>query len=71
MALLSACVWCGQLTMHSASELPQCDRCSGREEERAAEAARWAGLSLEQKVEELKTVVDGLRSASRWDGRIG
>lgn len=71
MAILQTCA-CGKTFSTSAgSGRWQCDDCSGEAARVRAEAARWAALSLEEKVEELKGRVDGIAGRQSWDGWIG
>lgn len=74
MALLSPCVGCGKEVCHSASEMPMCDKCSGKEAALEAEAKRWAALTADEKLDELKAKVDDLMSRSSgfdWNRPIG
>lgn len=71
MALLSNCMRCGIQVCHSASDVPLCDECSGRNAAKRAEAERWKSLTVEQKLDELKARMDAVSEQSRWDGLIG
>jgi hypothetical protein len=71
MALLDKCMYCPKEVCHRASELPICDDCSGVNERKRAEILRWNGLSLEEKVEELRNRMEQLENRSDPYGLIG
>jgi hypothetical protein len=73
MALLEKCLYCDELCSVPASgdgvsSLPLCDVHSGRAAAKVAEAARWAALSVDAKLDELKRRVDELAASDseRW-----
>jgi hypothetical protein len=71
MALLSKCSMCDLLVAHRASEIPLCDEHSGKNAAKAAEAKRWAALTTEQKLDELKAKLDSLDKRARyWDYNV-
>lgn len=72
MALLSPCCRCGKEISHSASEIPLCDDCSGKNLAKANEKKRWDNLTIEQKLDELKNRLDQLDNIDVWsNNRIG
>ena len=72
MAILSYCLKCNSPFNHSASDgRSLCRDCDGTKERERAEAERWANLSVEAKLDELKARVDIISNQSPWDGRIG
>lgn len=72
MAILSTCAKCGGDFNHSASDGRYlCRKCDGTVEHEAKEAARWAALSVDEKLNELKKRLDSIAKAQSWDGRIG
>lgn len=71
MAILSECLGCGKEVFCRVNELPYCDKCSGNEAARQKEQQRWNALTVEEKLDELKTRVDGLTQQNQWDQRFG
>lgn len=48
-----------------------CPECDGTNALLRKEAERWAGLTPDQKCDELKKRLDEMHQRSQWDGRIG
>ena len=72
MAIISDCAQCGQSFWHSVSNPRHlCERCNGSIEKAAAEEARWCGLSVDEKLNELRQGLKNLTNYNRWDGRLG
>lgn len=71
MALLSTCTYCNKEVCHRAGELPVCDDRSGKTQAKLDEQKRWASLTVEQRLDELKARLDSLDERSHWDGLIG
>ena len=72
MAILSSCAGCGKLFGHMASDSRDlCEKCDGSAERAAAEEARWRGLSVDEKLNELRQGLKNLTNYHKWDGRIG
>jgi NMD protein affecting ribosome stability and mRNA decay len=64
MATTWTCPKCDQRTGGPAANYGStCDECNGTNARKRAEAERWAALTLEQKVEELKTRLDAMAPA--------
>lgn len=71
MAILRTCS-CGAEFNTSASTYEWlCPECDGTNAKKRAEAERWAALTPDQKIEELKARIEVLERRSQWDGRIG
>lgn len=72
MAIISQCGRCGMDFGHSASDARWlCRKCDGTAEREKAEADRWAALSVDEKLNELKRRLDDVADRQTWDGRIG
>ena len=66
MAVLSSCYKCGVAVSHRASEMPACDECSGKNQRKRDEAARWKALSVDEKLDELKARMDAIPLRELW-----
>ena len=66
MAIMSKCVMCDEMVSHSASGIPLCDEHSGRNAAIKAEHERWSKLTVSEKLDELKTQVDGLIELAKY-----
>ncbi len=65
MAVDWSCHGCGKNVTGSASRYgSMCEDCDGTTAARKAEVQRWASLTLEQKVEELKQRLDSMGPAA-------
>ena len=72
MAINLTCGRCGREFAASAQSARWlCDDCDGTTARRAAEEARWAGLTADQKADELRRLLLAHMRESQWDGRIG
>ena len=72
MAILSRCMNCKKDFGHSVNDGRYlCRECDGTKEHERAEAERWAALSVDEKLNELKERLDGVSRLQSWDGRIG
>ncbi len=58
MAIISQCLYCGKEVLHSASSMPLCEDHDGKRERKNLERDRWNRLTIEQKLDELKEMLD-------------
>ena len=64
--VLSSCYNCGTMIGHRASEAPVCDECSGKNQQKREEEARWKALSVDEKLDELKARLDAIPLRELW-----
>ena len=72
MAINMECPRCHNSFTTSASSCRYlCSDCDGTNAAIKAEEDRWAALSVDKKLDELRQMVLGIKAAQSWDGRIG
>jgi hypothetical protein len=65
MAILLSCTECGKDFMCSRFSF-LCQDCDGTNDKRRAEEERWAALSIEDKVNELRNMIINLQTRINW-----
>jgi hypothetical protein len=65
MATLLKCTWCGKNFGCSEFRL-LCQECDGTNAKLRAEEERWAALSIEDKVNELRNMIMDLQTRINW-----
>ena len=67
MAILSSCSKCGSDFMHNPSDSRiYCENCDGSKELAAKEGDRWASLSINEKLNELKQMIIDVENTVKY-----